>query len=89
VLWHGGESGIGCGRGSGAGDVHRCCGGGRVLGARELGDKAGWTIMGNSDYDAWVVSKKFQLGYTVGESSPPTCLLVSLLPTIMFCFPVI
>jgi hypothetical protein len=54
----------------------------------EVGDKAGWTIMGSPNYNAWAVSKKFQLGDSIGESSPPTCSLVSLLPTIMFCFPV-
>ncbi|GJN11309.1 hypothetical protein PR202_ga29490 [Eleusine coracana subsp. coracana] len=31
----------------------------------EVGDKAGWTIMGNPNYAAWAASKKFHLGDTV------------------------
>ncbi|TVU38339.1 hypothetical protein EJB05_11702 [Eragrostis curvula] len=31
----------------------------------EVGDKAGWTIMGNPDYTAWAKSKKFHVGDTV------------------------
>ncbi|XP_066397933.1 mavicyanin-like [Miscanthus floridulus] len=31
----------------------------------EVGDKTGWTIMGNPDYAAWASSKKFHLGDTV------------------------
>jgi hypothetical protein len=64
------------------------CTGVAVAAVYEVGDKAGWTIMGNPNYDACVVSKKFQLSDTVGESSPPTCSLVS--PphyhVFMFCF---
>lgn len=32
----------------------------------EVGDKLGWTIMGNPDYGAWAASKKFSVGDTVG-----------------------
>lgn len=32
----------------------------------EVGDKTGWTIMGNPNYTAWAASKKFHLGDTVG-----------------------
>ncbi|XP_015694694.2 mavicyanin-like [Oryza brachyantha] len=28
----------------------------------EVGDKAGWTIMGNPNYGSWAASKKFRLG---------------------------
>jgi hypothetical protein len=35
------------------------CTGVAVAAMYEVGDKAGWTIMGNPNYDAWVVSKKF------------------------------
>ena len=28
----------------------------------EVGDKAGWTIMGNPNYGAWAASKKFHVG---------------------------
>lgn len=40
-----------------------------------VGDKTGWTVMGNPDYGAWAASKKFHLGDTVGASPPPipTC----------------
>lgn len=31
----------------------------------EVGDKLGWTIMGNPDYGAWAASKKFSVGDTV------------------------
>ena len=31
----------------------------------EVGDKAGWTIMGNPNYGAWAASKKFHLHDTV------------------------
>uniref|UniRef100_A0A0E0I2J5 Phytocyanin domain-containing protein n=1 Tax=Oryza nivara TaxID=4536 RepID=A0A0E0I2J5_ORYNI len=31
----------------------------------EVGDKTGWTIMGNPNYTAWAASKKFHLGDTV------------------------
>ena len=31
----------------------------------EVGDKAGWTIMGNPNYGAWAASKKFHRGDTV------------------------
>ncbi|KAF0905934.1 hypothetical protein E2562_008957 [Oryza meyeriana var. granulata] len=31
----------------------------------EVGDKAGWTIMGNPNYSDWAASKKFLLGDTV------------------------
>uniref|UniRef100_A0A0D3GSL3 Phytocyanin domain-containing protein n=1 Tax=Oryza barthii TaxID=65489 RepID=A0A0D3GSL3_9ORYZ len=34
----------------------------------EVGDKTGWTIMGNPNYTAWAASKKFHLGDTVDES---------------------
>lgn len=32
----------------------------------EVGDKTGWTILGNPNYTAWAASKKFHLGDTVG-----------------------
>uniref|UniRef100_A0A0E0LMF2 Phytocyanin domain-containing protein n=1 Tax=Oryza punctata TaxID=4537 RepID=A0A0E0LMF2_ORYPU len=31
----------------------------------EVGDKTGWTIMGNPNYTAWAASKRFHLGDTV------------------------
>ncbi|KAL6657755.1 hypothetical protein ACP70R_005535 [Stipagrostis hirtigluma subsp. patula] len=31
----------------------------------EVGDKTGWTVMGNPDYVAWASSKKFHVGDTV------------------------
>ena len=31
----------------------------------EVGDKIGWTIMGNPNYGAWAASKKFHVGDTV------------------------
>jgi len=44
----------------------------------EVGDKTGWTIMGNPDYAAWANSKKFHLGDTVGASSVSRLLALSL-----------
>ena len=35
----------------------------------EVGDKVGWTIMGNPNYGAWAASKKFSVGDTLG--TPP------------------
>lgn len=37
----------------------------------EVGDKAGWTIMGNPDYGAWAKNKKFHVNDVVGASRPP------------------
>jgi hypothetical protein len=45
------------------------CAGVAAAAVYEVGDKAGWTIMGNPNYGAWAASKKFQLGDTVGASS--------------------
>jgi hypothetical protein len=36
----------------------------------EVGDKTGWTVMGNPDYAAWASSKTFHRGDTVGASHP-------------------
>lgn len=35
----------------------------------KVGDAAGWTIMGSPNYTAWALSKKFEVGDTIGESS--------------------
>jgi hypothetical protein len=37
----------------------------------EVGDKAGWTVMGNPDYRLWANSKKFHVNDVVGASRPP------------------
>jgi len=34
----------------------------------EVGDKAGWTVMGNPNYAAWASSKKFHVNDVVGAS---------------------
>ena len=45
----------------------------------EVGDKAGWTVMGNPNYAAWASSKKFHVNDVVGASrSIPPSLPVSL-----------
>jgi opacity protein-like surface antigen len=49
--------------------VAAMCAGVAAAAVYEVGDKAGWTIMGNPNYGAWAASKKFQLGDTVGASS--------------------
>ncbi|RWW61879.1 hypothetical protein BHE74_00031037 [Ensete ventricosum] len=47
-----------------------CAGVGLSEGAvHKVGDAAGWTIMGSPNYTAWVLSKKFEVGDTIGESS--------------------
>jgi len=53
----------------------------------EVGDKTGWTIMGNPDYAAWASSKKFHLGDTVGAShpSPPVRLSFALSLRVCVC----
>ncbi|VAH44595.1 unnamed protein product [Triticum turgidum subsp. durum] len=33
----------------------------------EVGDKVGWTIMGNPNYGAWAASKKFSVGDTLAK----------------------
>lgn len=38
----------------------------------EVGDKAGWTVMGNPNYAAWASSKKFRVNDVVGASRSPS-----------------
>ena len=46
----------------------------------EVGDKAGWTVMGNPNYAAWASSKKFHVNDVVGASRSipplPSCLSI-------------
>jgi len=44
----------------------------------EVGDKAGWTVMGNPNYAAWASSKKFRVNDVVGASRSPlaSCLCI-------------
>lgn len=65
----------------------------------EVGDKLGWTIMGNPNYGAWANSKKFHVGDTIGTYVRPASIFfpsylscaftrsVSSFPTISFQIP--
>lgn len=62
----------------------------------KVGDSAGWTLLGNPNYTAWALSKNFQVGDTIGESSSSSFPLkkivwqvarLLLFLTLFLCFP--